>query len=684
MDPTRTIALPGDLTERREVLPSREWLVTNGNGGYASGTLGGVPTRKHHGALIASLANPRGRTVMLTKLREILELPDGLEHQLTGEARTDAEIHLPGVELLTDFHLEMGLPVWRFKVGAFVLERRVLMPHLQNTTHLSYRLVSGEGSVQLKLRPALNFRSHEEPVSTELRDPHVLTSTEGRLEITGDPSRPPLRLNGLGGSSVFVIETEELTERLYRVEQSRGYTAVGQLWSPGRFEMDLTEGDEVTLVASTEPWETILALSPVAAREAEMERRRKLLSSAPEGARSGVAAELVLAADAFVVSPAYRADHVARVRAAGNEMRTVIAGYHWFSDWGRDTMIALEGLTLCTGRQSDARCILRTFAEYTRDGLIPNLFPEERGEGLYHTADASLWFFHAVDRYLQASGDRDTIRELVPTLRSIVDCHLAGTRFGIRIDSDDGLLTQGEEGYQLTWMDAKVDDWVVTPRRGKAVELNALWYNALRLLATWLRDEGDETEALRLDERAEQTGESFNRRFWNNDDGYLHDVIDTPDGSVDSAFRPNQLFAFSLRHPVLDRSRWAPVLQAVQDKLLTPYGLRSLAPGHPDYRRDYHGDLRTRDGAYHQGTVWAWLIGPFVDAYLRVNPDDPGGAERFLNGLIEHLDDFGIGSVAEIFDAEPPFTARGCIAQAWSVSELLRCILLVGGEKPAE
>jgi hypothetical protein len=362
---------------------------------------------------------------------------------------------------------------------------------------------------------------------------------------------------------------------------------------------------------------------------------------------------------------------VDRAHAAGDEVRTVVAGYHWFTDWGRDTMIALEGLTMATGRETEAGYILRTFAHYIRDGLFPNLFPEGQKEGLYHTADATLWFFHAVDRYLAATGDRITLRPLLRKLRAIVDCHIGGTHFGIRVDPEDGPLRQGQEGNQLTWMDAKVDDWVVTPRRGKTVEINALWYDALRLLESWERDEHGEAAAARLATLAERARASFNQRFWHAEGGHLYDVVDGEHGD-DAACRPNQIFAISLRHPVLVEERWASVLDVVRERLLTPVGLRSLAPGHPDYKPRYFGDLRARDAAYHQGTVWMWLIGPFIDAWLRVHPEDREGARRFLEGAIAALDMYCIGTLAEVFDAEPPFTPRGCVAQAWSVAEVLR------------
>jgi len=335
-------------------------------------------------------------------------------------------------------------------------------------------------------------------------------------------------------------------------------------------------------------------------------------------------------------------------------------------------MLSLEGLTLLTGRHVEAGYILRIFAAYIRDGLIPNLFPEGEKEGLYHTADATLWFFHAIDRYLEITQDRGTLKLLLPKLLDIVEHHVHGTRFGIGVDSHDGLLRQGQEGYQLTWMDAKVGDWVVTPRAGKAVEINALWYNALRLVESWLCEAGDGQEARRLGEFAEQAQQSFNERFWYATGGYLYDVVDGAQGD-DPACRPNQLLAIALRYPILAAARWQPVLEVVQQRLLTPVGLRSLAPGHPDYKPKYDGDLRARDAAYHQGTVWAWLIGPFIDAWLNVYPDDRAGARRFLHGFKHHLGEGCVGSISEIFDAEAPYTPRGCVAQAWSVAEVLRC-----------
>jgi predicted glycogen debranching enzyme len=656
-----------------ESLLTREWLVTNGLGGYASGTVGGVVTRRYHGLLVAALQAPLGRTVMLSHLAEQVRLPNGETYQLGGEERAGA-LWLPGAGHLADFRLEAGLPVWCYEVGDVAIERRLVLLHQQNTVHVSYRLVRGEGPIRLELHPATHFRPHDASVRETPADPYVLTAVEGRYEISVGTTFPPLRLQMYGQRAALTVEERRVPNLRYRSEESRGYEARGELWSPGYLRVELAPGADATLVASTEPWETLCALRPAEAFAAERERRRRLLAAAPPAAQEGPAAELVLGADQFIITPAGRTEDAARAHAAGDEVRTVIAGYHWFTDWGRDTMISLEGLTLATGREVEAGYILRTFAYYIRDGLIPNMFPEGQKAGLYHTADATLWFFHAVHRYVEATGDLATLALLLPKLRDIVEHHRRGTQFGIGVDRADGLLCQGAEGYQLTWMDAKVGDWVVTPRRGKAVEINALWYNALRLLAGWLGEAEGEAAARPLADLADQARASFNRRFWYAEGGYLYDVVDGECGD-DPACRPNQLFAISLDHPVLDRERWEPVLGVVRERLLTLVGLRSLAPGHPDYKAQYYGDLRARDAAYHQGTVWAWLIGPFVDAWLRVYPEDRAGARRFLQGFVAHLDDACIGSISEVFDAEPPFTPRGCIAQAWSVAEVLRCWL---------
>ena len=627
-----------------------EWLVTNGLGGYASGTVGGSLRRRYHGLLIAALPPPLGRTVLLTQLQPSIATEGGLEN-------------------IDDRHLEQftlvdGLPRWRYRINGTVLEKRVLMPHALNTVHVSWGVVAGPPR-KLYLRPVVGFRPHEYPVTKSVTSGYILTIQERRLEIAseeGVEARLRFLLHARDGD--FVADHLALDDVRYLTEEHRGYEASGALWSPGYFRAGLDDERPLTLVASSDTWDEMTG-DPAAAEEAERARRRELVTRAERTAGPVDHEQLIFAADQFVIRPSLRTEGETRPDA-----RTIIAGYHWFTDWGRDTMISLEGLTLVTGRHGEAAEILRTFARAERDGLIPNYFPEGDNEGVYHTADATLWFFHAISRYVAHTGDDTLVGELLPTLRRIVDAHLAGTRFGIGVDPRDGLLRQGAEGYQLTWMDAKVDGWVVTPRRGKAVEINALWYNALCLMERWLSAAGDATGAGRMREHAERARASFNAKFWSDDLGHLLDVVE-PD---DEACRPNQLFAISLEHPVLEQARWRSIVDVVEARLLTPVGLRSLAPGHPDYKAQYFGDLRTRDAAYHQGTVWGWLIGPAVDTWLKTHPGEFDRARRLLDGLLTHLEDAGAGSISEIFDAEPPYTPRGCIAQAWSVAEMLRSL----------
>jgi predicted glycogen debranching enzyme len=666
----RRIDFRGAPQELLGQLLRREWLVTNGVGGYASGTISGSVSWRYHGLLIASLPEPFGRTVMLNHLGESIRLSDGTSVDLSGEADPSPDSKRRPV--IKEFRLENHLPVWTYELDGILIQKHVLFLYGQNTVHVGYQLVSGQQGVNLELRPSIHFRGHEHPVNGGVLDDYRWSAVGDRYEVTRGETLPRLRLVLKSEHAVFTYDGGNRREIAYPKEAERGNPSRGLLWSPGFFSFQLSARRDATLIASTEWWNTMLALSPEEALGFYHERHRRLVSLAPEQARTGMAADLVLAADQFIISPASRIQDAARAHAGGDEIRTVIAGYHWFTDWGRDTMIGLEGLTLSTRRYAEAGWILRTFAYYIRDGLIPNMFPEGQSHGLYHTADATLWFFHALERSVALTGDRGTLRAILPKLVEIAEKHIHGTRFGIHVDPTDGLLCQGAEGYQLTWMDAKVDGWVVTPRRGKAVEINGLWYNALKLLSAWLREEKREGEAARFEEHAKKAQESFNRRFWNEQTKFLFDVVDG-EGGDDSACRPNQVLAFSLKHPVLEEKYWAPVLKAVQEKLLTPVGLRSLSRDHPDYKPKYFGDLRARDAAYHQGTVWAWLIGPFIDAWLRVHPEDRAGARKFLEGFEPHLNEACVGSISEIFDAEPPFAPRGCIAQAWSVAEVLRC-----------
>ena len=690
-EPVRRIPWPPPGASTPESLVSHEWLVTNGSGGYASGTVSGAMTRRYHGLLIAALAAPLGRTVMLSHVAEDVQLPHGRHFELGAHERSRGAADAPETCHLTEFRLELGLPVWRYDVDGCVLEKRLFLPHLQNTVIVIYEIKNdsmdmvqpGVEPFELTLGPAVNFRPQGLPVSEPLGWSYELNALDDTCEITlAGSAVPPLwvTLSPCGGAAsnltaraTFTVDSQRIENVLYPVEESRGYYGRGELWTPGYFKCPLAAGGRIVLVASTESRGTFHALAPDALLDAERVRRRRLVAQADPDARDGVAAELVLSADQFIVTPAGRDEEAYRARAFGDDLRTIYAGYHWFTDWGRDTMISLEGLTLATGRHEEAGWILRTFARSVRNGLIPNLFPEGQTEGLYHTADATLWFFHAIDRYIEATRDQLTLAVLFPVLEEIMDAHVSGTLFGIRVDERDGLLTQGAPGYQLTWMDAKVDDWVVTPRRGKAVEINALWFNALKLMERWA-GECRPGRASDFARRSDQVERAFNERFWFSRGDYLFDVVDD-NGGGDARFRPNQIFSIALPHPVLARERWEPVVRKVRDRLMTPLGLRSLAPDDPDYKPRYFGDLRSRDAAYHQGTVWAWLAGPFVDAWLKVNPNDPQGAHAALAGFPAHLNDACLGSISEVFDAEPPFTPRGCVAQAWSVAEVLRAWL---------
>ncbi|HEU4683900.1 MAG TPA: amylo-alpha-1,6-glucosidase [Nitrospira sp.] len=661
------LSFAGEATHDVAALLAKEWLITNGLGGYASSSLLGIATRRYHGLFVPDLPG-RGRTMIVPRVDETVERGED-RVLLSGAEYADGRIDADGVRYLKHMQRERQIPLWVYDVNGSVLEKRVIAPHGQNTIYLQYALVEGP-PVRLHVRPFVTFRMHDARLSETNGGPFSLTIMQARYEVVLPDHAPPLKLGLRPHCGVFVSDEVVSEQVSYRVDRDRGSEHVEDLFSPGYFSFALSERQRTALVASVEPWE-LLDVDADDIVLAEQQRLDKLASMAPELQADRFAKELHLAADQFVVVPAARPEDQALAYAAGDEARTIIAGYHWFGDWGRDTMISLEGLTICTGRHEATRAILRTFARYVRDGLIPNLFPEGARKGLYHTADATLWYFHALDRYLSATEDRDTLMTLYPVLKDVIRHHRKGTRFNIGMDEHDGLLHAGAPGYQLTWMDAKVDDWVVTPRRGKPVEIQALWYNALRLLAEWGNELGERTDEWL--ETAEQAEESFNRRFWCEPRRYLYDVVDGEQGD-DASLRPNQIFSLSLRFPVLRRERWGPVVDAVSGKLLTPFGLRSLSPDHPDYKPNYAGDLRARDAAYHQGTVWPWLLGHYIDARLRAGGEKTQ-ARKLLQAFEDHLFDAGIGTISEIFDAEAPYRPRGCIAQAWSVAEVLRAYL---------
>lgn len=641
-------------------LRTREWLVTNGLGGYAAGTLLGHASRRYHGLFIPHLSAPWGRTVLIQRLDDMVE-GAGTGVLLSGGEASHEHFDRAGAECLTAFRLDGRIPTWTYSVGGDRLTKRIVMPHGQNTVYVEY---TNEGrDLTLKLRPYVTFRGHDNAFQDKRSHPYTLTLRDDRFTISFFEEGPPLRLGLRPSPGVFAADPFNASA-FYRIEKERGLDHKEVLYSPGYFTVRLPAGQSVSFVASVEPWENLTARSRDVF-DAERARLRKIISRAPS--MDGWAAHLTQAADQFLVLPRGRAGEEAAQQASGEWARSIIAGYPWFTDWGRDTMISLEGLTLSTGRPEEARAILKTYAKYVQDGLLPNHFPEGRNEAVYYTMDATLWYFHALSRYLAATGDEETLREIFPTLQDILERHQKGTRFGIHMDPADGLITSTEPGPPLTWMDAFLDGWAVTPRRGKPVEIQALWYNALCLMADWT-EKLDAGPAAPLTALAEKVKASFNRLFWNN--GWLYDLVDG-DEVEQMRFRPNQIFSFSLPHPILDPSRWEPVLEAVRGRLLTPVGLRTLDPQDSHYQPRYEGPRRQRDGAYHQGLVWPWLLGPFFDAWNRLHPGH-AEARNLIQGFSAQLTTGALGTLAEIFDAEPPFRPRGCMAQAWSVAEILR------------
>lgn len=650
----------------------QEWLLTNGLGGYSSMAINGAPTRKYHGLLVAALPTPYGRTIMLNFIRESVEL-NGQRHVLTQVEHDDEKNKVLQEVSLAEFRLENGLPTWVYKLpNQIVIEKKIFMVHMQNTVHIIYDILECPSSFKFMFQPFFDIRHHEASLQNPQK-PFNLKAIDRFFEIaTSDlPSLFLIPSNTIN----FIYETKELKDVFYRIEKERGYDAFGSLKSPGFFEAAVEKGQRLGFTVSTEALDIVNSISIDAALEAENARRQIFLSECvnrhPHVASSNLAMELIIAADQFVIIPQSRLSDIAWTRALGEEARTIIAGYHWFNDWGRDTMISLEGLTLSTGRFVEAKYILQTFVHHLKDGLIPNMFPDKDNEGIYNTADATLWFFHALDRYTAYTDDFEFIKFLLPKIKEILAFHIHGTLFNIHVDMEDGLLVQGKEGYALTWMDAKIGNIIVTPRRGKAVEINALWFNALSLTIEWIQRFQTDGEEKIYQEIAKRCYESFNTKFWCEEKGYLFDVIEGENGN-DHSCRPNQIFAISLKYPVLKKEYWAPVMHVVEHKLLTPLGLKTLSSDFSDYKLVYAGDLLARDMAYHQGTVWAWLIGPFIDAWLKLHPEDMQRAHKFLENFNTHFSEGCIGSINEIFDAEHPFIHRGCIAQAWSIAEILR------------
>ena len=627
-----------------------EWLVTNGLGGYASGTVLGIDTRRYHGLLMAALRPPVGRTLLFARLHDAVEVGDD-HYPLHAAEYHDGTIHPVGYLNLDEVFLDGRRPVWRYRCHDVTLEKSLWLEHGRQTLFVRYRVVAAPGRVRLRLEPFVTHRADHAHTHGDPAWRFLVDSQPTHCRVEAFPGATPL---WLGLAPGHFVETGLWYWRfLHRRERERGLDDLEDLYTPGVFVIEMEPGEVATLIATTHPED--LAVDPERSLRRERARTVALLRRARATADDPVRQRLVLAADQFLVTRG----------AAGC---TILAGYPWFTDWGRDTMIALPGLCLATGRSQEARSILATFVTHLDQGLLPNRFPDRGEPPEYNTVDATLWLFETLARYAQATGDRSLVDELLPALQDVVGWHERGTRHGIGVDPHDGLLSAGAPGVQLTWMDARVGDWVVTPRHGKPVEIQALWYNALRLLTGWLAERGQDFS--HLDELSERCRVSFDRRFWDPTRNSCFDVVDGPTGD-DPALRPNQLLAASLSHPVLDPTRWEAMLGTVERALLTPVGLRSLGPTEPAYVGTYAGDQVRRDGAYHQGTVWAWLIGPYVDVARRVHGDawDPNSA---LDGLVRHLGEAGLGPVSEIFGGNPPHRPDGCIAQAWSVGELLR------------
>lgn len=634
----------------------REWLVTNGIGGYASGTISGNLTRRYHGLLVAALRPPLGRTQLIAKLEESA-VYDGAEYPLSTNRWASGAIEPKGFVNIESFRLEGSVPVWRFAFADALLEKRIWMRQNENTTYVKYTALRGSAPIQFACKALVNYR-----------DFHGATHA-GNWKMSIEPAANGLKITAFEGAAPFFVlaqgaqvipRHEWYREFFLPREAERGLDASEDYLFAATFSRDLQSGESLTFRLSCEQKTELEGEESLAQRQdqalldAWAAHDPKAAAAAPGWIR-----QLVLAADQFIVK---------RSLPQEPDGCSVIAGYHWFGDWGRDTMIALPGLTLITGRAGIAGKILRAFACCVDRGMLPNNFPDAGGAFEYNTVDAALWFIEAGRQYFEATKDVQTLRFLYPVFAEIIRAYNEGTRHHIRVDEQDGLLHAGEPGVQLTWMDAKVGDWVVTPRIGKPVEVNALWYNALLAMADFSVVLGVAPDSYQ--NAARKVKQSFGK-FWNGAAEYCYDVIDAPELGCDATLRPNPIFAVALLHSPLSSRQQQAVVKVCARHLLTSVGLRSLAPGEKDYVGHYSGGQRERDAAYHQGTVWGWLLGPFAIAHLRVHGDRQATAS-LLEPLGWQIHAAGLGTLSEIFDGDAPFAPRGCIAQAWTVGELLR------------
>jgi glycogen debranching enzyme len=692
---TSLVRLPREICCDLAAASEREWVVTNGLGGYACATTTGLLTRRYHGLLVAALSPPLRRTLLVAKVDEVARF--GHEICELGVNRwQDGAIAPQGQQFLASLRLEGTIPVWTYEFGASQIEKRVWMQHGENTTYVQYRLLASPEPVSLELKVLANYRDHN------------CVTHAGDWVMSLESAPHGVRVVAFEGATAYYLRSAEAFAEIpstaapgglwYRnfelaEEAARGYDHTEDHLHAATFRVMLKPGDSSSLVfsiAGDASLDSAHALGAERARQRELLARPKFNSEslealaataavgsptpAPSSAAGAALADwprqLILAADAFLVRA---------VRYPASESSRVIAGYPWFGVWSRDTLISLPGLTLATGRPEIARAILRSFAGLIDQGMLPNFFPDDASKPEFNCADAPLWFIEALRQYAESTLDLDLVHDLLPAVCTIIAHYSAGTRFGIHVDPADGLLFAGQAATQqspatnLTWMDARLNKVPVTPRVGKPVELNALWLNALNTLANFSRHFGS-AKAGRDSERkfrdaAERVRTNF-ARFWNLVKNCCFDVIDGPEGN-DAAIRPNQIFAVSLPISGLGQEQQRAVVDICVRELLTSAGVRTLSPDDPNYRGRYEGSQEDRDRAYHQGTVWPWLIGPFVTAHLRIYRDRAAAA-RMLDSAAPQLSIGGLGSINEVCDGDAPFTPRGCFAQAWSVAELLR------------
>lgn len=642
------------LTKNRAILQNfadasqHEWLETNGLGGWASSSITGANTRRYHGLLTAAIVPPAERMVLLSKLDETI---------VTAEKRIELGVNVynnnvispTGHQYLTRFTKEL-FPEWEYEAEGIRLRKTIAMVHGENTTLIIYDVVEAAEPFTLELLPLIAARGY-----------HSLNHEGPHMHWHVDFADAVFHNQPDGNNHVFISvpgAAYEHTPRWfsgfeYPVEQSRGLDFTEDLFNHGIFSVELKQGDSLGIIVSTED---VTGRNAHELLSKEGVRRKLLISHQPE---DETVQQLVLAADQFIVK-------------RGEDLKTIIAGYHWFTDWSRDTMISLPGLCLSTGRYDDAKKILAAFAGTVSRGMLPNRFRDNGEEPEYNNVDGTLWYFIAVHKYLHATGDKDfVLQELLPVLKQIIDWHFAGTRYHIHAESD-GLLFAGEEGQQLTWMDARIGQWVVTPRMGKPVEIQALWYNALRIFSELLNLNGQQGDAIVVNVSAEKIKENFEKLFWYEAGQYLYDNINEK-GEPVAEFRPNQLFAISLPFALIEGDKAVSILQSIEEHLYTPVGLKTLPKTDARYIPVYGGDQHHRDSAYHEGTVWSWLLGPYIDALAKVGVEKPN-LQKVIDNFVYHLNEACVGSVSEIFDAEPPHHPRGCIAQAWGVAEILRVI----------